>query len=51
MPFAASEDEKGMVVVNWLGPDVMDVQLGLAFHMLEHMLLGMPAFGPPPRPD
>ena len=43
VPFAASEGEKGMVVVNWLGPDVMDVQLGLAFRMLEHMLLGMPA--------
>lgn len=43
IPFAASEDEKGMVVVNWLGPDVMDVETGLAFRMLEHILLGMPA--------
>ena len=43
VPFAASGEDKGMVVVNWLGPDVMDVQLGLAFRMLEHMLLGMPA--------
>jgi Zn-dependent M16 (insulinase) family peptidase len=43
VPFAASEEEKGMVVVNWLGPDVMEVELALAFHMLEHMLLGMPA--------
>ena len=43
IPFAASAEEKGMVVVNWLGPDVMDVELGLAFRMLEHMLLGMPA--------
>ncbi len=43
VPFAASEGDKGMAVVNWLGPDCMDVELVLAFHMLEHMLLGMPA--------
>ncbi len=43
VPFAASEGEKGMVVVNWLGPDVTDVRAVLAFRMLEHMLLGMPA--------
>ena len=43
VPFAASGEEKGMVVVNWLGPDVMDVEMGLAFRMLEHILLGMPA--------
>lgn len=43
VPFAASEGEKGMVVLNWLGPDVMDMELGLAFRMIEHMLLGMPA--------
>lgn len=42
--FAANEgDDKGMVVVNWLGPDVMDTELVLAFRMLEHILLGMPA--------
>jgi Zn-dependent M16 (insulinase) family peptidase len=45
--YAASPAEekaaKGLVTVNWLGPDVMDVDLGLAFQMLEQMLLGMPA--------
>ncbi len=41
--FAASEDEKGMVVVNWLLSDVTDVELTLALRMLEHILLGMPA--------
>lgn len=45
VPFAASEDGdgKGMVVLNWLGPDVMDTERVLAFRMLEHILLGMPA--------
>ena len=43
VPFAASEGDAHMVVVNWLGPDVMDVQAVLAFTMLEHILLGMPA--------
>lgn len=43
VPFASSGEEKGMIVVNWLGPDVMDVELGLAFRMLDHILLGMPA--------
>ena len=44
VPFAASEgDDKGMVVVNWLGPDVMETEQVLAFKMLEHILLGMPA--------
>jgi Zn-dependent M16 (insulinase) family peptidase len=43
VPFAASEGEKGMVVMNWLGPDVMDAELTLAFRMLEHILLGLPA--------
>lgn len=43
IPYAASGEEKAMVVVNWLGPDVMDMELGLAFRMLEHILLGMPA--------
>ncbi len=41
--FAASEEDKGMAVVNWLGPEVTDVEQGLAFRMLEHLLLGMPA--------
>lgn len=43
VPFAASEEEKGMVVLAWLGPDVMDVELAFAFRILEHILLGMPA--------
>lgn len=43
VPFAAGNNETGMAVVNWLGPDVMDRELNLAFRMLEHMLLGMPA--------
>lgn len=43
VPFAASDGENtGMAVVNWLGPDVMDAELTLAFRMLEHILLGMP---------
>lgn len=44
LPYAASEgEEKGMVVVNWLGPDAMRGEDALAFRMLEHILLGMPA--------
>ena len=53
VPFATSgagpdageggSEDKGMVVVNWLGPDGMDIEVGLAFQMLEHILLGMPA--------
>ena len=44
VPYAAPEDEdKGMVVVNWLGPDAMHNEDALAFRMLEHILLGMPA--------
>lgn len=47
VPYAASEAEgsegKGMVTLNWLGPDVMDVESTLALRMLEYMLLGMPA--------
>lgn len=44
VPFAASaEDDKGMAVMNWLGPEVTDIELGLGFRMLEHILLGMPA--------
>ena len=42
--FAASgEEDKGMVVVNWLGPDVLDTQTGLIFRILDHILLGLPA--------
>jgi presequence protease len=43
--FAAGEGEKankGMVTVNWLLAESSDVELNLAFHMLEHILLGMP---------
>lgn len=47
VPYAASpedaRDGKGMAVVNWLGPDGLDTEMGLAFRMLEHILLGMPA--------
>lgn len=44
IPYDAPEgEEKGMVVVNWLGPDVMRGEDVLAFRMLEHILLGMPA--------
>ncbi|MCL1939588.1 MAG: insulinase family protein [Desulfovibrionaceae bacterium] len=43
VPFAAAEDEKGMAVLAWLGPNVMDMELALALRMLEHILLGMPA--------
>lgn len=43
VPFAAAEDEKGMAVLAWLGPDVMNMEQVLAFRMLEHILLGMPA--------
>ncbi|MDL2267047.1 insulinase family protein [Desulfovibrio sp. OttesenSCG-928-G15] len=44
VPFASSdENDKGMVVVNWLGPDVTDMETGLAFRILEHILLGLPA--------
>jgi Zn-dependent M16 (insulinase) family peptidase len=38
-----AEEAKGMVTLNWLGPDVLDVERGLAFRILEQMLLGMPA--------
>ncbi|MDR1490853.1 MAG: insulinase family protein [Desulfovibrio sp.] len=46
-PFAASGDfgegEKGMVTLNWLGPEVTDIKAGLSFSILEHALLGLPA--------
>ena len=44
-PFAAGEGEKsqkGMVTVNWLLGEAAGVELNLAFHMLEFILLGMP---------
>ena len=43
VPFAAAEEEKGMVVLNWLGPDVAETELGLGLRMLDHILTGMPA--------
>ena len=44
VPFAAGEDEtKGMVCCNWLLTNAHDATLTLAFRMLDHILLGMPA--------
>jgi len=44
IPFAAGENEtKGMVCCNWLLADAHDVTTTLAFRMLDHILLGMPA--------
>ena len=44
VPFAAGEEEtKGMVCCNWLLADAHEVGLMLAFRMLDHILLGMPA--------
>ena len=43
VPFAAAEEEKGMVVLNWLGPNVALTELGLGMRMLDHILTGMPA--------
>ncbi|MDR3176116.1 MAG: insulinase family protein [Desulfovibrio sp.] len=46
-PFAVSGDfgegEKGMVTLNWLGPEVTDIKAALSFRILEHALLGLPA--------
>ena len=39
---AEGELAKGMVTVNWLLPEACRVELNLAFHMLEYILLGMP---------
>ncbi len=44
IPFAAGEDgDKGMTACNWLLAETDDVELNLAFRMLDHILLGMPA--------
>jgi len=44
IPFVAGEDEtKGMAACNWLLADAHNVTLTLAFRMLDHILLGMPA--------
>ncbi|MDR1947461.1 MAG: insulinase family protein [Desulfovibrio sp.] len=48
VPFAVSpaegeEPEKGMVTLNWAGPETADTETAPAFRMLEHILLGLPA--------
>ncbi|MDR2124897.1 MAG: insulinase family protein [Desulfovibrio sp.] len=48
VPFAVSpaggeEAEKGMVTLNWMGPETADTELSPALCMLEHILLGLPA--------
>ncbi len=46
-PFAAGKDDpsmnKGMITLNWLLPETADVKRNLSFHLLEYILLGMPA--------
>ena len=45
-PYAAGDDasrNKGMLTVNWLLIETADVEMNLAFTMLEYILLGMPA--------
>lgn len=45
-PYAASEseeDNRSMVTINWLLPEVTDRELNLALHILEHVLIGTPA--------
>ncbi len=42
-PGEEAEDPKGMLVVNWMLPEVMDPQTALAFRILGHILLGSPA--------
>ena len=45
--FMAGQEEgtepKGMVTLNWLLPETTDVKTNFALHMLEYILLGMPA--------
>jgi presequence protease len=45
--YAAGESKemgrKGMLTMNWLLPESIDVEMNLAFHALEYILLGMPA--------
>ncbi|MDR3073390.1 MAG: insulinase family protein [Deltaproteobacteria bacterium] len=44
VPFAAgAEETKGLVCCSWLLADTEDVALSLAFRMLDHILLGLPA--------
>ncbi len=45
-PYAVSEDngaDKSMIAVNWLLEDDVDPEAGMAFHILEHVLIGTPA--------
>lgn len=46
-PFRVDEDspdkDKGQVTVNWIVSESTDPQLVLAFHILEHILIGTPA--------
>ncbi|MDR3554477.1 MAG: insulinase family protein [Syntrophobacteraceae bacterium] len=39
---AASGSQKGMMTVNWLLPESTEVDLNLAFQVLEYALIGMP---------
>lgn len=39
---AGGQASKGMVTVNWLLEETSRVEVNLAFHMLEYILLGMP---------
>ncbi|SBW11028.1 Presequence protease 1, chloroplastic/mitochondrial [uncultured delta proteobacterium] len=44
VPFVAGEEEeKGMVCCNWLLAETREATLTMAFRMLDHILLGMPA--------
>lgn len=42
---ASSEDgdDRGMVTVNWLLPESLDSELVLSLHILDYLLIGMPA--------
>ncbi|MCU0820972.1 MAG: insulinase family protein, partial [Spirochaetes bacterium] len=46
-PFASPEEEKsepkGMMTMNWLLPETADAELNFAFHIIEYILIGMPA--------
>lgn len=47
LPFAGNEDDKAMFTLNWVLPEVtvdaISSERVMAFAMLEHILLGMPA--------
>jgi Zn-dependent M16 (insulinase) family peptidase len=44
MPFAASpgQAERGFITINWLLPEVVDMDLVLTLDVLEHVLIGLP---------